>query len=648
MPNPLPPAPPPPPPPQQNRERPTNPAPTTPLPTSQAGGAGPVQKTLTSAPVRAPASSAPPQGGPTPPASAVHTTSRSNVGDPARSIVQNAAETTAATPAQERAAAEAEARMAQLLELGGGLANSVCALYGDSGSGKTSQTGEAIEYAWETYHRISRIYHYDQGGFGAKILKLAKLGIAQVWRPRNHIEAFETCELCSLGYWPETILDSETGYADPYVALVPPLIRRYTVFCPNGHEVVTVSTKTQAERVQQGCPECRTITTLANWSKIEEQVVVPASARHVGLYGHDSVTAMADWVMQDMATRSASGDTGLMTGEKNQLRHTTAAVVSGSMTFGGNTIAHYGFAQNRVASWLGNMGRVPRMVVPPIATFLESKGSDEANLNVYGPSIPGTARTAAVPSWVGNCFHQAMVAVGDQMRFRIWTRTHSSPLEGNVPHLAKHRGEPGDLPLYLEDKADQPPFSTASLKHIFRTLDQKLAESLRLAAARYQDAPAFVPFAADEGDEIVSTAVVSTQAFQPRATTPLPPGVAGMVPTSQVAAVGGVPMPPMPPMLPAGLAPAAPAALVAAPPLPAAAAAPMPPGAQPAVSPAAAQGLHLVPPPVEQPVAPASAPASTAAAPAVPPSTRAVSSRSKRPPIPNATSTPSTAADSTK
>jgi hypothetical protein len=627
---------------QQAITRPANPQPSAPLPTQQASGRHEV-------------------------------ITRELVGTPVRSQ-PNAADLTPATPAQARDAAAAEARMAQLLQFGGTASNAVTALFGDSGSGKTSQIGEAIEYAWETYHRISRVYHYDSGGFGSKLLKLAKLGIAQIWRPRNHIEAFETCELASLGYWPEQILDIETGYADPYVRLLPPQVRRYIVFCPNGHEAGTVANKNSLDHFQQACPTCRQITSIMNWSDVKERVIVSPGFKHVGLYAHDSVSGMADWVMADMATQSAAGNTTLMTGEKNQLRHTAATVVSGSMTFGSNVIAHYGFAQNRVQSWLSNMGRVPRMVVPPIATFLESRGSDEANLNVYGPSIPGTARTAAVPSWVGNCFHLAKAPTGDgqgHMRFRIWTTTHAHPTEGNIPHLAKHRGEPGDLPSYLEDKPGEPAFSTASLKHIFRTLDQKMVQSLERAAAKYTNAPVFHPFG-DDGEEVVSESTVSVgtgpQGMQhvPPGGAPLPPPVPGMVPTAVAGqrTMGGVPMPPgmtapMPPpqtMLP----PAVPAAVPQQPPppgVPAAVAAPAP--APPPPPPPAARGpvidqpaqpsLHLVPndktndktelkaeeKSEEKPQPPEQAKSAGAAgAPAVPPPTRALSQRAKRPPVP--------------
>jgi hypothetical protein len=620
-------------------------------------------------------------GSPASPASPPPTAQVQSTGTPATPAPAPpvAAEISPATPEQQLAAARKEAELAALAAAPADLtqANAVTALVSDSGNGKTSQVCEAIEYCWETYHRIGRVYHFDSGGFGNKLLKLIRLGIAQVWAPRNHIEAFETAELCSLGYWPDKIIRADIGYADPYAPLSPPQFDRYVVWCQNGHKVAAVPIKSHLDYFQQQCPECRVLTTMANWSKAERLTIISPGFKHVGMWAFDSVTSMSDWVMEDMAKRAAAGDTSIMSGEKNQLRHTAGVIVSGSMVFGSNVIAHYGFAQLRVASWLANMRRIPRQTVPAIATFLEQRGSDDAKLPVFGPKIAGTARTSDVPAWVGNCLGLEQYARPDgRMKFRMWTRTHSSVNEGGIPHLAKHRGEPGDLPAYLEDKDEEPPFTRCSLKYFFVRLDQALARSLKAATERYPNAPALVPFTDDEDEEVVSQGTVSVGAnVVPASSMPLPM-IAGVVPAGQMggAAMGGgpVPLPPGQPVAPLPPPPTfTPVASVNAPiggsmappagPLTPHPPTPMPPGAQPAVSPAAAQGaLHLVPPtepkkgePEPAPPAVASAVASTApaspaspqpaassaAAPVAPPPTRAVSGRSKRPPIPSVPNT---------
>jgi hypothetical protein len=548
-------------------------------------------------------------------------------------VVRDAAETTPATPEQAAAASDAEARMAALSADPTSQANAVTGLVGDSGSGKTSQVCEAIEYTWEVYRRIARVYHFDSGGFGNKLIRLAKLGIAQIWTPRNHIEPFETAEFASLGYWPEKILDPDTGYADPYVRLIAPQVQRWAVYCPNGHPVKTVDTLKLLDHFQHACPECRTLVTMQNWSKAEKEVVRSPGFKHVGLYIFDSVTAMSDWIMIDMAEKSARDEMG--GGDRNALRGAPSKIVSGSMMFGSNSMPHYGFAQNRVASWLANMRRIPYQVVPPIATFLENRGSDDANIVVFGPKIAGTAKTAELPSMLGNCLNLGKVPTASgTMKHRIWLETHAHPNEGNIPHLAKTRGEPGDFPAYLEDKEGEPPFTTCSLKFFFRRMDEALKRSLARAGEQYRDAPALKPFT-DDGQEDVLTRTPASVGVAAGPARPLPMPVAGMVPVGQAAPppAAGVPRPPMPPTPPA--APVQQTVL----------ASPLPAGAEPAVSPAAAQAnLHLVPPPKTEeapptpPTAPAPTASSAAAAPATPPPTRAVSSRrATRPPIPSAT-----------
>lgn len=555
--------------PKQETSQQTNPAPATPLPTTQA-------------PARPPAQ---------PPAQA---------GNPLAPP----------TPQQEKAAAEAETRLTAVSQ-----ANAVTGLTSDSGGGKTSQACEAIEFAWEEYGRISRVYHFDSGGFGNKLIKLARLGIAQIWTPRNHVEPFETAELASLGYWPEKVLNLDTGYAEPDVRLVPPQVTRWAVYCPNGHLVQQVRSQRLLDTFQIACPECRTITTLQNWGKVDKEVVRSPGFRHVGLYVYDSVTAMSDWVMQDMAEKTARDELGGT--DRNALRGSPSKIVSGSMVFGSNSMAHYGFAQNRVQSWLANMRRIPYQVVPPIATFLENRGSDEANITVFGPKIAGTARTADVPAWLGNALHLAKTpGPGGRLKYRIWTETHSSPSEGNIPHLAKHRGEPGDIPPYLEDADGAPPFSTCSLKFFFRRMDEALKRSLARGVETYANAPALTPLLDDDVEEIVST----TSASAP----------------SQVVRSGGPPV-----------AGAAPAPMTAVPP----SGVPLPPGMRPAVPPPAQQvvhhkdgdprnnhtknlevrePLHLVQKEDVQQSA-----SSPAAAPAIPPKTAAVG-RSRRPALPTA------------
>mgnify|MGYP001617670880 CR=1 FL=1 len=395
--------------------------------------------------------------------------------------------------------ADAELRLAALFGQPAIQANAVTGVWGDSGTGKTALVCTAIEYAWETFHKITRYYAGDLGGYGNKLLSLARLGIVEIWNLSNHVDKFETVELATLGYWPETILDRENGYADPYVKLVAPQRRQYTVFCPNGHAAMTVDSKSQLVMFQQQCPTCKELTTLGNCQRITEVVTRSKGFKHVGLYVYESGTSLQELIMGDMADRAGRDELG---GEKGAINK----IVSGSLTFGANNRAHYGFAQTRGRQWIANARTIPGQVVPAIFTFLADRGSDQQNAPVYGPKIAGGAKTGDVPSWVGNCLHTEKVkdAAGTGEVWRAWIQGHRNPAEGNILYLAKHRAEPGTFAEpYLQDGPADPPFTKFSLGYFFRAIDASFKSSVERDTKKFPDAPGLQPFTDDEDDEVM-------------------------------------------------------------------------------------------------------------------------------------------------
>ena len=411
---------------------------------------------------------------------------------------------TTATADQIAAAAAAEVRLQSLLAMGDvNQANSVTGIHGDSGTGKSTLAATASEYAWQRFHRISRYYSADPGGFGNKLIRLIRLGIAQVYNPTNHIEPFETMENISKGWWPETILDPFTGYAAPDVKLIPPQRVEWVVYCADGHLVKRTGTKKTLNGFSLQCPTCKKVTTPQNWSKVEEVMLRAPGVEHVGLYVFDSGTSLSDWAMEDMAARAAANDPGVKDG--NALSQTGARIVSGAYAFGANTQQHYGFAQNSVRRWIKNTRLIPGQVVPPIWTFLVQRATDDnTNVAVFGPKIAGNAKTPEVPSWMGNCLHTE-IGVDDKgnRKHRLWMVNHNAP-GTNIPYLAKTRAEPGDLPLYLEDGADEPIFTRFSLAYFFDQLEQALNKHAAQDAIDFPDAPSFVPLPVNE-DSVVST-----------------------------------------------------------------------------------------------------------------------------------------------
>ena len=366
--------------------------------------------------------------------------------------------------------------------------NAITIIYGISGVGKSRQADEAAEYVYETYGKRTRMYVSDLGGWGTKRLSLIKLGIVQVWYFVNHLELWATAELASIGYWPESFLNKETGMAAPDVALVGPRRTRWVVMCPAGHVVTTLDTEAAATQVEFPCPTCAVMTTPANCLSINKEVYRPKGFKDIGLYVYDSLTQLNEAGLE----RAAEQGAGMSEGDA--LR-SPAGIVEGRFTFGLNQKNHYGFLQQRSRGWIRNIRTIPDQIERAIVTcgVEMGKGDDESGgISIYGPKIAGNARTSSVPGWAGNCLHLAKETPlnGDAARHRIWLVNHTDPRDPRaIPYLAKHRGEPADMPQFLEDAPGAEFFSTCSMKEFYRLEKQQLAGLLERDRAKFPSAP---------------------------------------------------------------------------------------------------------------------------------------------------------------
>ena len=362
-------------------------------------------------------------------------------------------------------------------------------IYGDTGTGKTNLLSTLEEYIYERGRelhgssavRVLRLYSSDGGGWGDRVQGLMRLGLIQAWRMRNHIEAFETCELASLGYWPDQ-LDPLTGYASPRATLRPVTEIVFTLTCPNGH-LVRQTLDRKLIQTATKCPQCPLIVTLQNGQVSTATRVTPGSEL-VGGVAFDGLTSMQSWVMADMADRAGRLE---LEGEKSALG---GRIVSGNLVLGANNRAHYGFAQNRAEQWVINANTIPNLIVAPVWTALELRASDDnTKLPIYGPQIAGKAKTSDVPTWYGNCLRTA-VAKDEHGRsaWRLYTREHTDDID-SVPHLAKTRTDPDALPEFFTDDPDAPRFSGFSLAVLFRRLDEARAGTFDELSKKYPQAP---------------------------------------------------------------------------------------------------------------------------------------------------------------
>jgi len=394
-------------------------------------------------------------------------------------------------------------------------ANAVTGIYGISGSGKTSLAVTAIEFAWENFGAISLVYAMDLGGFGNKLLSLVRLGIARVWDPRNHVNSFETMELISLGGWPETIDDPETGKADPKVRIILPRRIVTTLRCPQRHAVArfdlaNVHDAAAFEVASIPCPTCGVVTGKLN-GLTSAQIMRHKMFRHVGHRVFDSLTEMNDWGSLRLTEMSAKGL--LPTGkEGGALLGGVDALREGSIVYGGGSMSQVGFMQNRSYQWIANIRAIPDKVMPATCTFAVEQGKaddDSGGVPILGPQIAGNARTAKVPRWVGNCLH-ASREPDDQgrMRYRLWLTSHLDSRDPRrIPYLAKHRGVPFEMPDFLEDpwdddksKRDALAWTVCSLKVFYTKLVVQLVKLEAADRVRYPNAPALQGAQAGEDD----------------------------------------------------------------------------------------------------------------------------------------------------
>lgn len=367
--------------------------------------------------------------------------------------------------------------------------NSATLIMGVTGSGKSALLATLAKYVWRRYHKVTRLYTTDGGGFPMQIQALMQLGIMQVWRMRTRdlpdgSLSFETCMRATLGWWPKRI-NPTTGETQPGVELVPPITEQYDMHCPNGHLVRSVPF--QSTLTPTLCPQCQTLTSKANMqvSKSSHQT---QGFENVGAVCFDGISSMLSWMMADMGMRAGrlelKGEEGAIGGK----------IISGDMKFGGSSRSHYGFAQSRAEELALNALSIPGLVVPPTFTALTLETDDEGDLRIRGPKLAGRAKTDEAPQWFGNCL-ETMVVKDDKDRrcFRLALSEFID--DAGVRHLVKNRADPGALPVYLEDPPlvagteKQTAFQQFNLGVFFTLLETALASSVADGHAEFPDAP---------------------------------------------------------------------------------------------------------------------------------------------------------------
>ncbi len=358
--------------------------------------------------------------------------------------------------------------------------NAATLIVGDTGSGKSSLLSTVADWVWNKYGKITLLYSTDGGGWGESVDTLIQSGIIWAWKLRTRREAFETCAKASKGYWPRELTDPSTGESSPGCELISPSSTTFTLFCPQGHEVIKRPNKKYFQR-KHPCPGCGNQIGLDIGTIKEETVTTPGFDK-IGAVCYDSLTSMSDWIMMELARMTANSE---LRGEDSALG---GRIMQGGEAFGANNRSHYGFTQIRCEEWILDSAAIPGLVAPPIWTARELKAADtNTRLPIYGPKIAGMAKTSEVPAWVGNCLGTTIVPGEDgKAEWRLYLEEYRGA--DGIPHLCKTRAAPGILPKYLTDPPEKY-FSIFNLGYFFDLLDDALDKSLKEAKSKYQNAP---------------------------------------------------------------------------------------------------------------------------------------------------------------
>lgn len=450
-------------------------------------------------------------------------------------------------------------------------------LMGDSGSGKTSLLATLAEWVWKKYRLTTLLYSADPGGWVTEVQALVNRGIIRVWKvPSRDPEdrfglAFETCSRASQGYWPKEFIDLGKGRVPIGVELVPPVSYEFTLSCPSGHVVrkVSVEGKLQGQFIcapNGDASACGFTVSIGTGAKVTRSSHRTKGFENVGVVCYDGLTSMCSWAMRDLQDRGSR----VQPGERDALK-SAMQIESGDMTFGSSTPSHYGAAQSLAERMLNAAGAIPYLVARPVWTALEKRGTDDKTQTViYGPELPGSAKTATAPQWVGNLFGVCSLPVSsDRVEWRIYLRRYYTPGDP-VPHLAKTRVAPGYMPEFLSDGpvdamgrpvSGSEPFTNFNLGTFYEMEARALEQQQKVKDELYADAPGLVPLiigeeGLDEGSGVMSgVSVASVAAPGPGrgvGAAPGPPPQAGGAPPQ-----GPAPQGPPPAASPAEAAPAA-------------------------------------------------------------------------------------------
>lgn len=230
--------------------------------------------------------------------------------------------------------------------------------WGESGSAKTSQIAYLSRRTWKEHHKRTRAISADGGSLDPLRAEIAMGLVEPFVLPPIDGKTIAILRKLSLGYWPNMVkLDEERK-----LVLVPPTADTY---------------------------------------------------REFGLLAWDGITAIADRIFRDFQQSGmrlgGDGATAVLEQEVDLelpvgVPKAGPALPSGKEKIYAATQSMYLFTQKEVRMLIDNSNTLP--FNRTYWTALESKGEEVVGRDmIYGPMLVGSAATAKVPAWFGDCFH---------------------------------------------------------------------------------------------------------------------------------------------------------------------------------------------------------------------------------------------------
>lgn len=245
---------------------------------------------------------------------------------------------------------------------------------------------------------------------------------------------FERLTDAMLGHWPEDT-------ANPFSKLVPAFGVEYRAMCRANQkhpEDVQVYRDTKAPTTTTAlkCPKCQSPVIVD-----VVRVVTDTRLSEIGAYFMEGASEFGDIMMSNMAVRTAtlqaSGQNMSGAGVGGNV---AIAFKDGDYVLGGNTQGHYGIAQNQLKNKIGESAHLPVEYVWWTAVIEDGKDQDRGGIMVFGPKIPGNAKTADVPRWMGTTLSTCTVPVQNgqvqQSEYRLYLREY---YQDWIPMIAKQR-----------------------------------------------------------------------------------------------------------------------------------------------------------------------------------------------------------------